>query len=104
MNNQDRLDRIMQLKVKLISTMEILTTAPDILRADYCMTDLFVLLGKVNKEETRLRNLLYEQKKNMCEGCYREKPCGYLKDARVVERLNKITLNCWRLMSHEEEL
>ena len=104
MNDQEKLDRMRSLKAKLIATMEMLTTAPDILRADYSMTDLFVLLGKVNKEETHLCNLLHEQKKNLCEGCYREKPCGYFKEARVVERLNKITLNCWRLMSHEEEL
>jgi hypothetical protein len=104
MNDQDRLDSVMRLKAKLISTMELLTVAPDILRAEYCMTDMFVLLGKANKEETRLRNLLYEQKKNLCEGCYRDKPCGYLKEARLVQRFDKVTLNCWRLMPHEEEL
>lgn len=72
------------------------TDNPEVLHPDCSIVNLFVILGKVNREVARLTPLIEERKIKLCAGCYHEGPCGFRKGARILVRDGKYRLNCWR--------
>ena len=96
MNIQTKLDSVRKLKDNVIETMSLNAEDPEVLKPGCSAINLFVLLGRIKQEESKLTDQLNECKLKLCCGCYHcKRPCSYFKDAKIIELWDGEHLNCW---------